>query len=116
MDLGEYLRNARQNKKMSLRAVEKETGISNPYLSQLESGKIQQPSPTVLHKLAGLFGIDYSTTMRLAGYPVPVAPAASPGGEDSLAARLGPVTDDEAGRLEEYLAFLRSRQKGGRRT
>lgn len=115
MDLGEYLRNARQNKKMSLRAVEKETGISNPYLSQLESGKIQQPSPTVLHKLADLLGIDYSTAMRLAGYPVPATPAASPR-ENSLAARLGPVTDDEAGRLEEYLAFLRSRQNGGRRT
>jgi transcriptional regulator with XRE-family HTH domain len=36
---------------LTLRAVERATGVSNANLSQLESGKIRQPSPLVLHNL-----------------------------------------------------------------
>jgi len=68
MTLGQFLKEARLAKRMSLRDVEKETDISNGYLSQLESDKIKQPSPIHLHKLAKLYDRDYSELMRLAGY------------------------------------------------
>jgi transcriptional regulator with XRE-family HTH domain len=89
-----------------LRDVERETGVSNAYLSQLENKKIKAPTPNVLHKLAALYGIEYSAVMRSAGYPV----AESQGNaDDRLAARLGPTSPDEEEALAEYLEFLRSR-------
>ena len=41
---GEFLKSARKAKRLTLREVEQKTGISNAYLSQLESGKVKQPS------------------------------------------------------------------------
>ncbi|MBS1790517.1 MAG: helix-turn-helix domain-containing protein [Acidobacteria bacterium] len=112
--LGQFLKASRETKELSLRGVEKVTGISNAYLSQLEGDKIKQPSPTLLHKLCELYGVSYSTAMELTGYPT------TQGNEDTppsqrLAARLGWVTKKEEDALVEYLEFLRSRNKGGRR-
>ena len=50
--LGQYLWDLRQAAQLTLREVEEASGVSNAYLSQLESGKIQKPSPVILHKLA----------------------------------------------------------------
>ena len=69
--LGNFLKASRQAKQLSLRDVERKTKISNPYLSQLESGKIQNPAPKVLYDLAQLYEISYVDLMRLADYPVP---------------------------------------------
>jgi len=106
--LGKTLMGARERKGLTLRDVERETGVSNAYLSQLENMKIKAPSPNVLHKLATLYEIGYSALMRMAGYPV----AESTGVADEvvrLAARLGPTSSDEEEALAEYLEFLRSR-------
>lgn len=109
--LGPYLLATRKAKKMSLREVEAETGISNAYLSQLETGKIREPSPANLHKLGELYGVSYRMLLELAGYPVPGRASAS--AESTLAARLGPVTVEEEEELADYLQFLRSKRGRG---
>lgn len=112
-DLGNYLARVRKDRKLSLRAVEAETGVSNAYLSQLETGKIKTPSPTVLHTLALRYGVAYEQLMDLAGYPVPGAKDATPPTFDSkLAARLGDVSPDEEDALVEFLSFIRKRERG----
>ena len=108
--VGEFLRTAREVKGMTLRAVERETQISNAYLSQLESDKIRQPSPLKLHKLCELYGVSYSVLMGLAGYPVPDHSLIDLK-QVGLAARLGSLTKEEENELVEYLAFLRSRKR-----
>lgn len=107
--LGSFLASARQHQKLTLRAVETETGISNAYLSQLETGKIRSPSPVMLRKLSDLYGIPYATVLELAGYPVPESGKLDTSLTD-LAARLGPVTSEEADELADYLKYLRSKQ------
>lgn len=108
-EFGEFLAAARRRKGLTLRAVEEATGISNPYLSQLENGRIKQPSPVVLHKLSKTYEISYAMLLQGVGYPVP-------GISDSdklrlgLYSRIGPVTEDEKEALIEYLDFLRSRR------
>src|SRR5215475_1048674 len=94
MTLGQFLKSAREDRALSLRGVEKETGISNAYLSQLESDKIKQPSPTLLHKLAETYEVPYSALLELAGYPANQAGEETPPGS-RLAARLGRVTKKE---------------------
>jgi transcriptional regulator with XRE-family HTH domain len=117
--LGEYLKSGRENKNYSLRKVEALTSISNPYLSQMESDKIKQPSPIMLHKLSELYELPYENVLKLAGYPVPGAGRGSESGEtvriSQFASRIGAVTKQEEDSLFEYLEFLRSRGKKVRR-
>jgi transcriptional regulator with XRE-family HTH domain len=50
-DLGSYLRDQRQSAELSLRQLADRTGISNPYLSQIERG-LKKPSAEILQSLA----------------------------------------------------------------
>jgi HTH-type transcriptional regulator, competence development regulator len=90
--------------------------VSNAYLSQLEHGKIRQPSPIVLHRLSELYGASYTDAMRLAGYPVPGFAGRETGESFSRdLSRFGDITPDEESALKEYLDFLRSRRERGTR-
>lgn len=48
-------RDLRKQKGLTLREVENITGISNAYLSQLETGKIKSPSHDTVCKLLNLY-------------------------------------------------------------
>jgi hypothetical protein len=37
------------------------------------SGKVREPSPNILFKLAALFDVPYETLLSLAGYPLPTS-------------------------------------------
>lgn len=50
------LRPIRAAKGVTLRQVEAATGLSNAYLSQLETGKVKSPSVAVASKLAAYYG------------------------------------------------------------
>ncbi len=58
----------RKEKGLTLRKVEEITGISNAYLSQLETGKIKQPSYTTVVTLIMLYsdilGLDNSWSLK----------------------------------------------------
>ncbi len=112
--LGQYLWDIRNARRMTLRQVEEACEVSNAYLSQLETGKIKQPSPHILHELAEVYGVSYEVLMIKAGY--------IKGDDDekkSSRTRKGRVatfadkelTDQEEDELLKYLAFLRMRNK-----
>jgi transcriptional regulator with XRE-family HTH domain len=108
--LGQELQAARKLKKLSLREVETATGISNPYLSQLENDKIQKPSPQFLGKLAALYEIPFQLVMETAGY---VSPAKREAGPKSLSGGTlfsQELTAVEEGQLLDYLSFIRSKK------
>lgn len=113
--LSTYLMELRREKGFSLRAVEEmtERAVSNAYLSQLEHGKIKKPSPNVLYSLAKTYGVEYDTLMSKAGYRATIAN--KPENRPSAPARLSinDLTDEEANKLREYLAFLRSQKGNG---
>ncbi|MBN2416960.1 helix-turn-helix domain-containing protein [bacterium] len=71
MEFGEFLRHLRKEKQLTLRDVEKSTGISNPYLSQIETGARKPPHPTILSKLASCYGVTPELLMEQAGYLEP---------------------------------------------
>ena len=110
--IGHFLKEVRQSRGLSLRAVEKitEGKISNGYLSQLENGDISAPSAIMLHRLSAAYGIEYGTLMERAGFVT----------EDSAPATrlptsvLGELSHEEEEELLKYLGYLRS-QKGKHR-
>lgn len=67
-DFGEYLKLLRGKQRMSLRDVERRTGVSNAYLGQIEQGKRPPPHPNILKKLASLYGVPVYELMATAGY------------------------------------------------
>lgn len=114
--LGEYLASIRNDRNLSLRAVEERTNkqVSNAYLSQIETGKIQQPSPNILHALAELFEIDFEKLMEKAGYITPTAARQQPARHGRAATfaehNLSPGEERE---LMQYLEFMRKRDAKG---
>ena len=50
-DIGQFIREQRQHAKLSLRRLAEDTGVSNPYLSQIERG-LRKPSAEILQQLA----------------------------------------------------------------
>jgi transcriptional regulator with XRE-family HTH domain len=111
-ELGAVLADLRAAKGLSLRDVEEATGkaVSNAYLSQLENGKIQKPSPNVLHSLSEIYAVPYETLMEKAGY---LLPSAESGGRRKRLAvfAIDDLTAEEEEELLKYLAFLRSRRR-----
>ena len=108
MALADKLREARKKKELSLRDVEREIDISNGYLSQLESGRVKQPSPVHLHWLAQLYEVSYSDLMREAGYVAPSAEGtptgmAFSGSED--------LTSQERKIVQDMIDALRSKRR-----
>ena len=49
--LGEFIASQRRTAQLSLRQLAEQTGISNPYLSQIERG-LRKPSAEVLFQLS----------------------------------------------------------------
>lgn len=64
--LGDYLREQRVAAKLSLRQLAEQTGVSNPYLSQIERG-LRRPSAEVLQQLAKALRISAETLYVRAG-------------------------------------------------
>lgn len=112
--LGAFIKKARQDVSMSLRDVEEATSkeVSNAYLSQLESGKITQPSPHILYALSNVLGVNYETLMQRAGYILPNARRAD-GAKHGRAATfaIDNLTAEEEKQLLEYLTFIRGKKK-----
>ncbi|QNN53944.1 helix-turn-helix domain-containing protein [Nocardioides mesophilus] len=64
--LGDYLREQRLSAQLSLRQLAEQTGVSNPYLSQIERG-LRRPSAEVLQQLAKALRISAETLYVRAG-------------------------------------------------
>jgi transcriptional regulator with XRE-family HTH domain len=67
-NFGHFLKSLRDKQRMSLRDVEKESGVSNAYIAQLEKGDRPAPSPDILKKLARAYNITVRELLLRAGY------------------------------------------------
>lgn len=108
---GDFLKALRLKKGLTLREVEAQTGVSNAYLSQLETGKVKQPSPSNLYKLVDLYEVSYEELMERAGYPVPKVNQEKQLENLTVHNRFGELSSDEEEELLDYLNFIRNRKK-----
>jgi HTH-type transcriptional regulator, competence development regulator len=66
--LGDVLKSARTKAGLSLRDVERRTGVRSGHLSQIETGTIAKPEMAILWELAATYGVDFGRLLALAGY------------------------------------------------
>lgn len=57
MTLGELIAVARECKGWTLRDLEKASGVSNPLISQIETGKVRDPGFTTVVRLVDALGL-----------------------------------------------------------
>jgi transcriptional regulator with XRE-family HTH domain len=97
----------REERAWSLRQAATVAGVSNAYLSQLESGRAGPPSPRILERLARAYDYSYGELMRVAGHI-----NTGPEYQDSVLRlenrtyEISALTPDEKARLAEFLDAL----------
>lgn len=114
-ELGARLRQVREMRGLSLKAASVIARISAAYLQKLEQGKVKEPSPNILFRLAGALDVPYEDLMELAGYVVPRSTKAGKASTNVLAQALksSDLTDDEVEELARYLAWRRHNKTAG---
>jgi len=112
-ELSNAIRALRSAKGLSLRQVEKRTGISNAYLSQLENGKIEKPSPHILYTLADVYDTSYEDLMKLAGYLQKKQGERVRENvmEDVAFSAIRDLTEEERDEVLRFISFLRTQRK-----
>lgn len=102
--LGDYLKEQRTGARLSLRQLAGLTGVSNPYLSQIERG-LRRPSAEVLQQLAKALRISADQLYVRAGI---VSPDDGIGGSVDLAILGDPALTERQKQslLDVYASFL----------
>jgi transcriptional regulator with XRE-family HTH domain len=65
-EVGTFIKEQREKSALSIRKLAEMTGVSNPYLSQIERG-IRTPSAEILRSIAGALSIRTETLYQRAG-------------------------------------------------
>ncbi len=101
-DIGGFIRQQRDSASMSIRQLAQASGVSNPYLSQIERG-LRRPSAEMLARIAGALRLSAETLYVQAGI------LAEPEGDSSVATALArdlSLTDTQRRTLLDiYAAF-----------
>lgn len=109
--LATVLAEARHALGLSLREVERRTGIRNAHLSQIETGTIARPEMALLWELSVAYGLDFGRLLALAGYES-AGEAAADRGRMTVALRaLGQLTPAEQAEALQFMAELRRRRE-----
>lgn len=107
MELSSELKRLRDSRRLTLRELSEQTGVSNAYLNQLENDRIKEPSPNIIAKLSQFYGVSYQRLMKLAGYIVP-------GSKDNSSERhiegLKDLSSDDIEQVRDFVDFLRSKK------
>ncbi len=107
MKFQELLAAARKAKGVSLREVERATGVSNAYISQMETGGVAEPSPRKLQTLAKYYGLSYGILMNACGYTLPSTSQTNKSDEATFMGER--LTSEESAAMGAFLHELRRR-------
>jgi HTH-type transcriptional regulator, competence development regulator len=111
--LGTVLRAARAARGLSLRDVERRTGIRNAHLSQIETDTIAKPEMAILWDLASLYGVDFARLLALAGHVGGSETSSSQRRRTTVALRaLGELSPGEQTEALRFMAELKARRGG----
>jgi len=67
-NFGFHIKSHRLNKGISMRELSRRTGVSQPYLSQIESQEIKNPSIEIINKIAKELGLPIVESLIKLGY------------------------------------------------
>jgi transcriptional regulator with XRE-family HTH domain len=68
LSFGEYLKSLRKAKALTAYKLAKDSGVSHPFIHQIESGKKSNVSPEIIRKLSQALGCTHIGMMIKAGH------------------------------------------------
>ena len=107
--LGEFIASQRRTAQLSLRQLAEQTGISNPYLSQIERG-LRKPSAEVLLQLSKALRISAETLYVRAGILDPDDHPATPV-EMAVLADMAITERQKRVLVDVYTSFVKENEK-----
>lgn len=122
-----FLKTIREAKNLSLRDVEKITGISNSYISQLERDTTKNPTIPVIKKLADAYDYPFNKMADLVvgdtEYQFKATPRSTTADLEScppdiqyMLRQYQNLSDEGKKQLVDYIDFLLKKEKGKRNT
>jgi len=110
--LGSVLRAARAARGLSLRDVERRTGIRNAHLSQIETDTIAKPEMAILWDLASLYDVDFARLLALAGHASGSETSGGQRRRTTVALRaLSQLTPGDQAEALRFMAELKARRE-----
>lgn len=100
--LGQYLRNTREEKKLSMGDVAKGTSITTTRLNRIEHGSVDEPSPSALKQLADYYNISIVDLFIKAGYLTADALNVCP----QIFSGIEKLTDDDRKHIQQQIDYL----------
>ncbi len=106
-DVGSFIREHRERSALSIRRLAEMTGVSNPYLSQIERG-IRKPSAEILRSIAEALAIRTETLYERAGL---LDRTETPGISDAVNADARLTASQKKAMMEIYQSFISNDQE-----
>ncbi len=106
-DVGSFIKEHRERSALSIRKLAELTGVSNPYLSQIERG-VRTPSAEILRSIAGALSIRTETLYEHAGL---LDEQESPGVREAIQADTSLTTSQKQALMEIYTSFATAKQE-----
>ena len=103
VELGQFIQDQRRRTHLSMRRLADLSGISNPYLSQIERG-LRKPSAEILQQLAKALSISADTLYERAGVVDPMSPPRS-GVVEAIHADADLTDEQKASLVQVYESF-----------
>lgn len=104
--LGALIKTKREAAGLSLRGLDRRTGIDNALISKMESGLILEPSPDKLGRIADALNIPLADLYAMADY---AAPKQLPSMRPYLRTKYRELPDEAAEQLDAYVQRLAKR-------
>ena len=106
-DVGTFIREQRERSALSIRKLAEMTGVSNPYLSQIERG-VRKPSAEILRSIAEALAIRTETLYERAGL---LDGYEAPGINAAVAADTKLTSSQKQAMMEIYKSFISNDQE-----
>ncbi len=106
-DVGSFIKEQRERSALSIRKLAELTGVSNPYLSQIERG-VRTPSAEILRSIAGALSIRTETLYARAGL---LDEQELPAVREAIQADRSLTTNQKQALMEIYTSFAGADQE-----
>lgn len=105
-ELGEHLRERREELGLSSRALARATFMNDASILRLEQGLVAAPAPDKLVRIAEALGLDMADVFALAGY---AAPTQLPAWRPYLRAKYAELPSEAVDELESFFGYLKNK-------
>lgn len=106
-EVGLFIKEQREKSALSIRKLAEMTGVSNPYLSQIERG-IRTPSAEILRSIAGALSIRTETLYQRAGL---LDEKETPSVQEAVGADMNLTNKQKNALMEIYESFVNTDQE-----